>query len=240
MVSTRIRRSLLVALFAAILVTLPAATALAANPGKTFTFHNQVDTFVDVLPCTDIPYQITTTSNGVMHFQLRTLPDGTVVAQFTFTQTGTFTAVPVSGVGPTFTGTFTRTPSVPPTSSSRTAAPPRSQLASSRCSVVRPAAPLPTAPMSGGGARDAPHFSGPRNPSARPAPSRSSSRSSGRAARGGIVDRCAERLLQWSPIRVLAAALPLERPSPMAARSTRSRAGTPAVSSYIRIGPASW
>src|SRR6266536_734184 len=107
MVSTRIRRSLLVALFAAILVTLPAATALAANPGKTFTFHNQVDTFVDVLPCTDIPYQITTTSNGVMHFQLRTLPDGTVVAQFTFTQTGTFTAVPVSGGGPTFTGTFT-------------------------------------------------------------------------------------------------------------------------------------
>src|SRR6266545_1454154 len=86
MVSTRIRRSLLVALFAAILVTLPAATALAANPGKTFTFHNQVDTFVDVLPCTDIPYQITTTSNGVMHFQLRTLPDGTVVAQFTFTE----------------------------------------------------------------------------------------------------------------------------------------------------------
>src|SRR6266540_9143 len=30
-----------------------------------------------------------------------------LVAQFTFTQTGTFTAVPVSGVGPTFTGTFT-------------------------------------------------------------------------------------------------------------------------------------
>src|SRR6266511_2635258 len=89
MVSTRIRRSLLVALFAAILVTLPAATALAANPGKTFTFHNQVDTFVDVLPCTDIPYQITTTSNGVMHFQLRTLPDGTVVAPFTFTVRGT-------------------------------------------------------------------------------------------------------------------------------------------------------
>src|SRR6266542_1345350 len=107
MVPTRIRRSLLVVLLAALIAALPAATALAANPGKTFTFHNQVDTFVDVLPCTDIPYQITTTSNGVMHFQLRTLPDGTVVAQFTFTQTGTFTAVPVSGVGPTFTGTFT-------------------------------------------------------------------------------------------------------------------------------------
>ena len=107
MVPIRIRRSLLVALFAAILATLPAATALAANPDKTVTFHNQVDTFVDVKPCTDIPYQLTTVSNGVMHFQLRTLPDGTVVAQFTFTRTGTFTAVPVSGVGPTFTGTFT-------------------------------------------------------------------------------------------------------------------------------------
>jgi hypothetical protein len=107
MVSTRIRRSLLVVLLAALIAALPAATALAANPGKTFTFHNQVDTFVDVLPCTDIPYQITSVSNGVMHFQLRTLPDGTVVAQFTFTQTATFTAVPVSGVGPTFTGTFT-------------------------------------------------------------------------------------------------------------------------------------
>jgi hypothetical protein len=107
MVPTRIRRSLLVVLFAALIAALPAATALAANPGKTVTFHNRVETFVDVLPCTDIPYQVTSTSNGVEHFQLRTLPDGTVVAQFTFTQTGTFTAVPVSGVGPTFTGTFT-------------------------------------------------------------------------------------------------------------------------------------
>jgi hypothetical protein len=106
-VPTRIQRSLLVVLLAALIAALPAATALAANPGTTVTFHNQVDTFVDVLPCTDIPYQITTVSNGVEHFQLRTLPDGTVVAQFTFTQTGTFTAVPVSGVGPTFTGTFT-------------------------------------------------------------------------------------------------------------------------------------
>jgi hypothetical protein len=107
MVPTYLRRSLLVVLLAALIATLPAATALAANPGTTSTFHRQVDTFVDVLPCTDIPYQITTVSNGVEHFQLRTLPDGTVVAQFTFTQTGTFTAVPVSGVGPTFTGTFT-------------------------------------------------------------------------------------------------------------------------------------
>ena len=107
MVPTRLRRPLLVALLAVILAALPAAGALAANPGTTFTFHNRVETFVDVRPCTDIPYQLTTTSNGVEHFQLRTLPDGTVVAQFTFTQTGTFTAVPVSGVGPTFTGTVT-------------------------------------------------------------------------------------------------------------------------------------
>jgi hypothetical protein len=107
MVRTHVRRSLLVALVAVLVTALPAASALAANPGTTSTFHNQVDTFVDVLPCTDIPYRITTVSNGVEHFQLRTLPDGTVVAQFTFTQTGTFSAVPVSGVGPTFTGRFT-------------------------------------------------------------------------------------------------------------------------------------
>ena len=107
MAPTRIRRSLLVVLLAALIAALPAATALAANPGKTVTFHNRVETFVDVLPCTDIPYQVTTTSNGVEHFQLRTLPDGTEVAQFTFTQTGTFTAVTVSGVGPTYTGRFT-------------------------------------------------------------------------------------------------------------------------------------
>jgi hypothetical protein len=64
MAATRVRQSLLVALVAAILATLPAATALAANPGTTFTFHNQVDTFVDVLPCTDIPYQITAEDQG--------------------------------------------------------------------------------------------------------------------------------------------------------------------------------
>ncbi len=107
MVPTYMRRSLLVVLLVALIAALPAASALADNPGKTFTFHNQVDAFVDVVPCTDIPVQVTTVSNGVEHFQLRTLPDGTVVAQFTFTQTGTFTAVPVSGVGPTYTGTFT-------------------------------------------------------------------------------------------------------------------------------------
>jgi hypothetical protein len=103
---TYLRRSLLVALLAVLIAALPAATALAASPGTTFTFHNQVATFEDTLGCTDIPYQVTTTSNGVEHSQLTTLPDGTPVAQFTFDQAGTFTTEPVSGVGPMFTGTF--------------------------------------------------------------------------------------------------------------------------------------
>jgi hypothetical protein len=106
MMPTCLRRSLLVALLAALAAALPAATALAASPGTTFTFHNQVATFEDTLACTDIPYQVTTTSNGVEHSQLTTLPDGTPVAQFTFDQAGTFTTEPVSGAGPTYAGTF--------------------------------------------------------------------------------------------------------------------------------------
>jgi hypothetical protein len=103
---TYLRRSLLVALPAALIAALLAAPALAANPGTTFTFHNQAETFVDTLACTGIPYQVTTTSNGVEHSLLTTLPDGTPVAQFTFTEAVvTFTSAPVSGVGPTFTGT---------------------------------------------------------------------------------------------------------------------------------------
>jgi hypothetical protein len=42
MVPTHLRRSLLVVLLAALIATLPAATALAANPGTTSTFHHQV------------------------------------------------------------------------------------------------------------------------------------------------------------------------------------------------------
>jgi streptogramin lyase len=107
MLSTHMRRSLLVALLAMVVAVLPAASALAADPGKTFTFHNRVQSFIGTRPCFDAPYNVTTITNGVEHFQVRTLPDGTVVAQFTFTETGTYTASPVSGDLPSYTGRLT-------------------------------------------------------------------------------------------------------------------------------------
>jgi len=88
-------------------MALAVTPALASSPsGKTVTFHRQVDEFTDVVPCTSIPADITTTSNGVEHFTMHTLGDGTPVAQGTFTQTGTFTAVRLDG-SVTYAGQFT-------------------------------------------------------------------------------------------------------------------------------------
>ena len=50
---------------------------------------------------------VTTVSNGVEHFQVNTMPDGSVRAQGTFTQTGTFQAVRLDGSGVTYSGHFT-------------------------------------------------------------------------------------------------------------------------------------
>src|SRR6266576_2904170 len=94
-------------MLAGLLALSPATAALASNPGKTFTFHDQVDTFTDVVPCTTIAVTVTTVSNGVEHFQVTTMPGGSVRAQGTFTQTGTFQAVRLDGSGITYSGHFT-------------------------------------------------------------------------------------------------------------------------------------
>jgi hypothetical protein len=85
-----------------------AAPALAQPPTNTTTHEKGlVETFVDVIPtCEDGGplYTITTTSNLVEHETV--FEDGRVHA--TFTQTGTFSAVPLSDPSlPSFTGHFT-------------------------------------------------------------------------------------------------------------------------------------
>ena len=83
------------------------ASAMAAPP-VTETTHEKdfVETFVDVVPSCepDAPLAtITTTSNLVEH--TTTFDDGRT--HETFTQTGTFVAVPVSDPSVTFSGHFT-------------------------------------------------------------------------------------------------------------------------------------
>lgn len=67
--------------------------------------HGATETFVDVIPCLgDALFEITLTYNEVDH--VTTLPNDTVHA--TFTQTGTFSAVPVDDPSlPSFSGHFT-------------------------------------------------------------------------------------------------------------------------------------
>jgi opacity protein-like surface antigen len=101
-------RRLLVGLLAAGLLLLPAAPAFA-QPPVTETTHqkNLVETFVDVVPSCEGGgplYTITTTSNLVEH--TTTFDDGRIHA--TFTQTGTFVAVPLEDPSlPSYTGSFT-------------------------------------------------------------------------------------------------------------------------------------
>ena len=81
-----------------------------AQPPTNVTTHEKglVETFVDVIPACDedgAPYTITTTSNLVTHETI--FDDGRVHA--TFTQTGTFSAVPLEDPSlPSFTGKFTQ------------------------------------------------------------------------------------------------------------------------------------
>jgi hypothetical protein len=103
-----LRRLLTVGLLAAGLL-FTGAPAFAAPP-VTETTHqkNLVETFVDVVPATceeEGPlYTITTTSNLVEH--TTTFDDGRQHA--TFTQTGTFVAVPLEDPSlPSYTGKFT-------------------------------------------------------------------------------------------------------------------------------------
>ena len=102
-----IRRLFAVALAAGLLLI---GAPAHAQPPVTTTTHekNLVETFVDVVPTCEEggpPYTITTTSNLVMHETV--FADGRVHA--TFTQTGTFVAVPLEDPSlPSFTGKFTQ------------------------------------------------------------------------------------------------------------------------------------
>jgi hypothetical protein len=99
---------LVVGLIGAVALLLTAAPALA-DPPITTTTHEKglVETFVDVVPSCEGGgplYTITTTSNLVEHETV--FADGRVHA--TFTQTGTFSAVPLDDPSlPSFTGHFT-------------------------------------------------------------------------------------------------------------------------------------
>lgn len=104
-----IRRTLIGALAAGLITVFTAGTAAAAPPETTTSHeHGLVETFVDVVPTCDnsapAPYTITTTSNLVEHETV--FADGRVHA--TFTQTGTFVAVPLDDPSlPSYTGKFT-------------------------------------------------------------------------------------------------------------------------------------
>ena len=100
-------RRLLVGVMAAGLL-LVGAPAFAQPPVNTTTVQkNLVETFVDVVPSCEGGgplYTITTTSNLVEHETV--FDDGRVHA--TFTQTGTFVAVPLEDPSlPSYTGKFT-------------------------------------------------------------------------------------------------------------------------------------
>ena len=100
-------RRLFAAILAAGLLLLIGAPANAAPPvTETTTAKNVVDTFVDVGPgCEDgALFTVTTTTNVIEHATV--FDDGRIHA--TFTQTGTFVAVPLEDPSlPTFTGHVT-------------------------------------------------------------------------------------------------------------------------------------
>ena len=86
----------------------PSASAAGAGAvSTTQVFHNDVDTFQDVIPCTDEPATITTTANGAAHLTVLTSGIGAGTFWFTITQTGTVTVVPDDPALPTYTGRFT-------------------------------------------------------------------------------------------------------------------------------------
>ena len=103
-----IRRTLIGALMAVFITLFTVGTAAAAPVSTTTTEQGLVDTFVDVIPTCDNSapalYTITTTSNFVLHETI--FADGR--AHATFTQTGTFVAVPLDDPSlPSYTGRFT-------------------------------------------------------------------------------------------------------------------------------------
>ncbi len=86
-----------------------AGVALAGGAGAvsmTQTFHNQVDTFHDVVPCTNAPATITTTSNCAVHVTFLTSGIGAGTFWFTITQTRDVTITPDGSSLPTYTGSL--------------------------------------------------------------------------------------------------------------------------------------
>lgn len=105
-----IRRTLIAGLAAGLITVFTAGTAAAAPPETTTTNERGlVETFVDVVPTSNCVeegplYTITTTTNQVEH--TTTFDDGREHA--TFTQTGTFVAVPLEDPSlPSYTGRLT-------------------------------------------------------------------------------------------------------------------------------------
>ena len=94
---------------AAVVLILTPAAALAQGPpveNQTERVVNQVETLVDVHPCTGQPAELTLVENGVIHFVA--LADGSVHIAGTLRGTFSVDALPADGV-PDATGTFTST-----------------------------------------------------------------------------------------------------------------------------------
>jgi hypothetical protein len=102
-----IRRALIGALAVGLMVVFGAGPAVAAPTTTTNVAKNVVETFVDVVPTCGGGgplYTITTTSNQIEH--VTAFDDGRT--HETFTQTGTFVAVPHDDPAlPSYTGKFT-------------------------------------------------------------------------------------------------------------------------------------
>lgn len=99
-------RRLLSLLVVAVIVGLALPAAAAPPITETITEQGVTETFVDVAPTCEVGgplYEITLTFNGVDH--VTEFADGRVHA--TFTQTGTFVAVPLDPADPGASGHFT-------------------------------------------------------------------------------------------------------------------------------------
>jgi hypothetical protein len=97
--------AVLIALAGFALIGLSSVSAANGAITETDTEHNVTETFVDVVPCgadETALYDITITYNLVEHATF-----GPKSLHFTFTQTGTFVAVPQDPSLPTYTGHFT-------------------------------------------------------------------------------------------------------------------------------------
>lgn len=105
------RRTLV--LIALIATALAVGASSQAAPPVTFTdVVKDTETFTDVVPCRDDLglYDITVTENGVFHVTAAGIEGEDLIAPYhlTGTFTGSFSAVPSDGTGPTFSGHFTQ------------------------------------------------------------------------------------------------------------------------------------